>query len=285
MICKKVIVVFSLVFVLAMASPMAPGAVLGAQLCLDASNNPAHPKDWTNLGTARGFIPGGPVEPPILEQQVGTPKKYYTAQAQNQVFASEVGGPFSLHLEDFTVDALVKRNGDQFQRENQIAGFHSAVGGNAWTEGAQFVMLGVANTGGQVWIYLLGANSPYDKRGRYDNIFDIGLGEWRHIAFVYNDNENMVLPYLDGERIGDPISTEQDFDPGAEMDYNSIFCQQGSEDERNFNGSISVFRVYGRMLSDTEIRENFENPSPACPSVVNPSGKIAGTWGIVKAGY
>ena len=65
---SKIAPILSMVFFLAMSSTIAFADVVpGALLYLDASNNPAYPDAWMNLGTAGGELPVGD-KTPVLEE-------------------------------------------------------------------------------------------------------------------------------------------------------------------------------------------------------------------------
>lgn len=57
----------------------------------------------------------------------------------------------------------------------------------------------------------------------------------------------------------------------------ALFRSPGDADNRVLNGSISLFRLYDKVLDDDEIRRNFNNPRP-----VDHAGKLTTTWGRLK---
>jgi hypothetical protein len=103
---------------------------------------------------------------------------------------------------------------------------------------------------------------------------EIGEKEWHWIAIVYNDDAGTYEGYLDGELV-DQKDTSQDFEPKLEMSIIRIFA--GDTIERNFNGSASVLRVYDMALSAEQISPN--------AAAVEPTSKLAITWGSVKTSY
>ena len=109
-------------------------------LYLDAANNPAHPDAWTNLGTAGGELSGLDTPPVLEEGAIEIPSlgiavpdaKFYTHMESGQAF----GGPddgIQLSYDDFTVEMLLRRNGDLLAEEHHIAGFVHEGGETNWT--------------------------------------------------------------------------------------------------------------------------------------------------------
>ena len=138
---KRVIATFTTIFILAMASAIAyAGAVPGAVLFLDASDNADHPKAWKNLGEAGGSLPAANTAPkleegPIKIARLGINERkamYYTAKASLQTFGGPVHKNPKLYLADWTFEFLCKRNGNLFVEEHHFAGFQ-----NSPREGAQ----------------------------------------------------------------------------------------------------------------------------------------------------
>lgn len=106
-------------------------AVPGAVLYLDVSDNPAHPKAWTNLGTTGGELPARDTAPELEEGIIKIPgtgidepkAMYYTAKKSKQTFGGPVGRNPELFLEDWTLEFLCKRSGSLFVEEHHFAGF------------------------------------------------------------------------------------------------------------------------------------------------------------------
>ena len=106
--------------------------VPGAVLHLDARNNPNHPDAWTSITEAGGHVPTMDVAPALEEGPIKIPDigidepnaKYYTSRKSAQMYGTKAFAP-PLALEDWTIEFLVRRNGDMFHEEHQLAGVNA----------------------------------------------------------------------------------------------------------------------------------------------------------------
>ncbi len=103
----------------------------------------------------------------------------------------------------------------------------------------------------------------------------VNFGEWDHLAGTYADGTQKF--YINGELAGEkdagPIfNTQQEFLIGAG-------ANERAAHEYLFKGKIDEVRVYNRELDENEIAAVMESDSLA----VEPSGKLAITWGQLKA--
>ena len=118
--------------------------VPGAVLYLDARDNPTHPDAWTNLAGDGGEIPPMVLAPaleegPIKITDIGINErktKYYTSRKSAEMYGSKAFNP-PLGLDDWTIEFLVRRNGDLFREEHQLLGI------NTLPEGRQGFRLGI----------------------------------------------------------------------------------------------------------------------------------------------
>ena len=104
----------------------------------------------------------------------------------------------------------------------------------------------------------------------------VNLGEWDHLSGVYAGGNQKF--YVNGELVGErndaavSVNTVQEFLIGA-----------GANETENhnfrFKGMIDEVRVYNRALNADEIASVMESN----PTAVEASGKIAVTWGQLKA--
>ena len=240
-------------------------------LYFDASNNPAHPDAWTNLGTAGGEVERvGNVQ---FEPAGDDGPARYTSMEIGGVFNSEDGDP-TVHLEDWTIEMYCKNNGPMYGAEEQLFAI-SAVpmqlvqSIRSWID-SDWIEVG----NGRIGLIIKGEDTDQELAPSNTSNMEIGQKEWHWIAIVYNDDAGTYEGYLDGELV-DQKDTSQDFEPKLEMSIIRIFA--GDTIERNFNGSASVLRVYDMALSAEQISPN--------AAAVEPTSKLAITWGSVKTSY
>ena len=278
---KKLILASSLVFLLAVVYTVASaGVVPGAVLILDAANNPADPDAWTNLGLAGGELSGGD-NPPKLE--VGTidipafgidvpNSKFYTNEVSGQCFIAE-GGGVELFLEDWTIELLLRRNGDAFG-ESHTAGTHQLVGAITPPEGEtqQGIRIVFWGASSQLGIWPYGPGWP----NAAINVM-LEKGEWNWVALSAED-KGKILVYQNGKQVSEHPG--MDFDPNVPLNVITIGSTAPSDKDRNFNGSIAIVRISDRALSADEIMGNIR-----ATLAVDPASKLTTTWGIVKTGH
>ena len=122
------------------------------------------------------------------------------------------------------------------------------------------------------WQFWTGAGSPpwVSVQGPAVN-----LGEWDHLAGTFADGKQKF--YVNGELVGETdsnpnLNPQQEFLVGAG-------ANERANHEYLFKGKIDEVRVYDRALSEAEIAAVMETAVTA----VEASGKIAVTWGQLKA--
>lgn len=103
----------------------------------------------------------------------------------------------------------------------------------------------------------------------------VNLGEWDHLVGTYADGK--MTFYVNGELVGDKDSnpnfnSEQEFLIGAG-------ANERATHEYLFKGKIDEVRLYDRVLTKDEIAAVMDSDSLD----VEPSGKIAVTWGEIKS--
>ena len=288
------ITLLSFVFLFAMNGSIVRGAVPGAQLEFIASkDNLVFDKDWQNFGIAGGKMPGGFFGIPAFEPAGGGEPARFTAMEERKIF----GGPPAfnpiIHLEDWTFEIVLKRNGPGFGDTHHVAGFHVVTGegdiANAldftWDgERGQWIMLGFTEKDtGKMFIGLKGVGGAPQKAAVHQNIVDIGLNKWHHILFSYKNSTGRLEVWKDGVR-KEVVKEKHNFathvkgEP-VDMKYMAIFTgadELGGRAVQTFNGSIHLVRLYDRVLTEAEIQQNLS---------VEPANKLTTTWGRVKTGY
>ncbi len=271
---RRAVPILRVVFFLAGAPAIAlAGAVPGALLHLDASDNPGHPDAWTNLGAARGELPAGNKTPILETGTIEIPglgftlknTKFYTCNQSGQTFGGPEGTNPELPLSSWTFEALMKRNGDVLFKEHWVFGF--AV--EAFGPIGAFLGAG-RQKGGELFTTRPVAHKAHG--------IDLERGEWTWIAFgsdrdrsVFYQNGNVV------DRDGAYV-----FNRALPVKFICIFCGHHGERDRSFNGSFAVVRIYDKVLSKNEIMRNI---TASAGRAVDPDSKLATSWGMVKTGY
>ena len=272
---KKVVSIFGVFLFLATICTIAlADAVPGALLYLDARDNRAHPTAWTNLGTVGGELSGAGKPPELEEGAIAIPNlgidtisKFYTHKKSGQCWGGK-GDGLKLFLKNWTIELLLKMNSiDDSHRaglRNQLAGFQpqKLQGDNAirisfWWEPGEI--------GGQFG-------------GARDNLLLLEEGVWTWINFVSGATikiykEGRVRNLMEGAK----------FDKNTPIEVVVIGANSYGERAQNFNGSIALARVYDRVLSKDEIKQNIT--AWAEWRGVDPASKLTTTWGRVKTRY
>jgi hypothetical protein len=104
--------------------------------------------------------------------------------------------------------------------------------------------------------------------------FDAEVGIWYHIIYTCDTQADELKLYVNGELVAEAAagSTPQN------MDERRI----GSEhDGRFLTGMIDEVRIYDRILSAEEVKQNFNVKSNVL-TAVNSTGKLATTWSHIK---
>lgn len=245
-------------------------------LYLNASDNPAHPDAWTNLGTEGGELLGadeapkleeGPIEIPALG--ISQPNaKYYTAKKSLQTFGGPPAKNTPLFFEDWTLEFLCKRNGNFFVEEHHFAGFQ-----NSPREGKQGIRLWILD--GQKLDISIHAKGG--KQGVQPLNLRLEEGVWTWITVVGTSGKSIVA-YQDGKEVSEQPGF--DFDKKFPIDDISIGANSYDERRRTFNGSFAIVRAYDKALTEAEVNQNISGTF-----AVDPADKLSTTWAKVKGGY
>ena len=204
--------ILSIGILLVTAVPMAAGYVPKPILYLDAADNPAHPKSWTNLGTAGGQLPsrsGGAK----LEQNAGPDgRPAYTADRAGQSYGH---AGISLFFEDWTIEIWVKRDGPASGGgEHQIFGMAD----RPWPFKQSILLRFDGAESGHVRATLISeeGGGPGGTDHIAPNGLDIGAKRWHHVVLTFDSRSRSLQSYLDGKFLGkDP--TNQSFDDKLEV--------------------------------------------------------------------
>ena len=262
-----------------MVVPMAGGYVPKPILYLDAADNPAHPRAWTNLGTAGGQLSsrsgGAKLEPNAGPD--GGPA--YTADRAGQSYGQ---AGISLFFEDWTIEIWVKRNGPASGGgEHQIFGMAD----RPWPFKQSILLRFDGAESGHIRATLISeeGGGPGGTDHIAPNGLDIGAKRWHHVVLTFDSRSRSLQSYLDGKFLSkDP--TNQSYDDKLEAKRITAFRSDVADpDNRVLNGSISLIRMYDRELDENEVRENFRHPHAS--QAVDAADKLATRWGKLKMSY
>ena len=269
----------SIGILLVMVVPMAVGYVPKPILYLDAADNPAHPRAWTNLGTAGGQLSsrsgGAKLEPNAGPD--GGPA--YTADRAGQSYGQ---AGISLFFEDWTIEIWVKRNGPASGGgEHQIFGMAD----RPWPFKQSILLRFDGAESGHIRATLISeeGGGPGGTDHIAPNGLDIGAKRWHHVVLTFDSRSRSLQSYLDGKFLSkDP--TNQSYDDKLEAKRITAFRSDVADpDNRVLNGSISLIRMYDRELDENEVRENFRHPHAS--QAVDAADKLATSWGKLKMSY
>ena len=117
-------------------------------------------------------------------------------------------------------------------------------------------------------------------------IFDIRAGEnkaneWRHYAGTFSYADELAVLYINGEKVGEEQSRldtliADNWGQGARVGYNI-------DNNRPFTGLMDDFNLWKRGLSAEEVNDIMNNGLGATLTAVEAQGKLATTWGRLKA--
>ena len=274
---KTVISIYTTLLFLSMICSIAfANIVADPVLYLDASDNPADPKAWKNLGTEGGELLAAD-KPMILEEgEIKIPAlgivqpdaKYYTAKESHSTFGGPPQKNTPIFFEDWTLEFLCRRNGDFFVEEHHFAGFQ-----NSPREGKQGIRLWIV--GGQNLDISIHAKGG--KQGVQPLNLKLEEGVWTWIAIVGTSGKSIVA-YQDGKEVSKQAGFE--FDKKLPINDISIGANSFDERRRTFNGSFAIVRAYDKALTEAEINQNISGTF-----AVDPADKLSTTWARVKHGY
>ena len=137
--------------------------------------------------------------------------------------------------------------------------------------------------GGDSWLELLADGTVQTQRGGdgfgvFKTETPVKAGEWTHITFVTNADDEKKFLYINGE-----LDAEADGVINSRDTRSHVVVAVGHD--RNafikpfyFEGEIDDVAVYHRALDDKEVEENYQIAFD-----VEPAGKLAVTWGAIKA--
>lgn len=135
--------------------------------------------------------------------------------------------------------------------------------------------------GGDSWLQLMPDGTLQTQRGGdgfgvFSSNTPIAPGEWTHITFISDEENDKKIIYLNGEpdsESGGTITTRTNVSHivlGVGHDGNAFISPS------YFEGTIDEVTIYNRALSGDEVMTN------ATALAVNSAGKLSITWGRIK---
>ena len=272
---KNVVSIISVLLFLATICNIAlADAVLGALLYLDARDNRAHPGAWRNLGTVGGELSGAG-KPPVLEEGpiaipalgIDTISKFYTHRKSGQCWGDQ-GDNLKLFLNTWTIEILFKINGDSHRNSarNQLAGFRPKK-----LQEENSIRLGFWGDVGKLWGQFGRADA--ELKGK-----TLEEGVWTWMTLV-SGGETIKL-YHEG-KIKNLVPGDK-FNKETPIEVVVIGANSYGERDQTFNGSVALVRIYDRVLSTAEVKQNIS--AWAEWRSVDPTSRLSTTWGVIKQG-
>jgi hypothetical protein len=290
---NKVIVIFSVMFIMALIPSMAHARspIKGPVLYfnpLETGQKKGEPT-WKNAGTAGGQVERGGGKPTLEAGSIEIPAiglkaddaAWYTATKSETVFANEEDDKKApvVHLENFTLGLLMRVNGPGFFQEHQVIGLQTTEKAALERTQSVRIWLDIGDKGKfqNVSVAQGAIQARHDFSNRRNKL-TVGNNEWHWVHIVFESGKS-VTTYLDGKEAA-VNPTEVVWDLAHEMRYHGIFTTVLEEQTRTCNCSIAIYRVYDRVLSPDEIGKNVR-----ASLAVDPAGKMATTWGKMKQGF
>ena len=142
---------------------------------------------------------------------------------------------------------------------------------------------------GSKHFFITGGNLSYDAGwvAVFVALTVVNDGEWHYVGLTMtlstSGDTDTAQMYVDGEP---DASADQDWNSQEAASELCVKIGYLNDNELGwtppFNGIIDEVAVYDRALSEDEIRRNFDAKA-ATSFAVEPSEKLAGTWGEIKA--
>jgi hypothetical protein len=105
----------------------------------------------------------------------------------------------------------------------------------------------------------------------FHSVAQPALKKWHHVAGVYDGSEAII--YIDGE-----VDKKLKFDGKIKHNGENFWMGARKSDGLPYHGLLDELRLYDRGLSQAEVEKNLN----ATGLAVEPTGKLALTWGTIK---
>jgi hypothetical protein len=280
---------FSVLFVLALASPIAFGAL---QLNFDASTQEKGDDSWTNSGEAGGSLPQADDKPDLEEGTIDIAAlgasytdKYYTATAARQGFTTPDNTPAdgipSFFTENYTQGILLNIRGGTLEEEHQLLGLQSdAPEANQttriWVDGGDPDGATGCLTNINVMQPAIGLREDYPTE---DHGMCPGIGNWAFLNIAFESGIAITF-YINGEVTGD-LPSGVTWDAARPMNLHYIFAHSFNEQQRTFNGSIAFYKVWDEWMDEGAVNADISSEIGG-GTAVESVGKLTTTWAAMR---
>lgn len=117
--------------------------------------------------------------------------------------------------------------------------------------------------------------------GNVEDNENIDDNQWHYIAVAGTPADSLVQYFVDGKETGNGNLNLAEFPEDGFENHVFIGLDGRADGEFGvFTGIIDEFSVYNRVLEENEIDQNFKSDTGLA---VEPNGKLAVTWGTLKA--
>ena len=141
------------------------------------------------------------------------------------------------------------------------------------------IIAGIAKSGSNTYVIAWSDQSRVDfniwngavETWPFHSVAQPELNKWHHVACVYDSSEAII--YINGE-----LDSKKKFEGNLKHNGENFWMGARKSDGLQYNGHIDELRIYNRGLSQDEVKNNLD----AIGLAVEPSNKLALTWGMIK---
>ena len=107
------------------------------------------------------------------------------------------------------------------------------------------------NVAGGPWLYGIATGTT----SRYQYSSALNAGQWYHACVTFNSSANYITVFIDGAQNHGPYLVQGAFN--GTTNTNSLKLGNGSHYTADFRGQIGSSKIYNRLLSQAEIKQNY----------------------------
>jgi len=133
--------------------------------------------------------------------------------------------------------------------DTQQIGWHKIFGGSSYGAGGYLIFL---ESGGEDYRALVYSSTTEEVR--INTISKISVGIWQNITVTFSVGDHMNY-YIDGKFV------KRRSTPGSSITYGStsnLYTFMGFESSKFINGRLGDIKIYNRLLSPDEIKQNYD---------------------------